>query len=290
MAIKTVSGDYSAISVIGSLTNPCANTVGFFDLTYLETDFSPLDAYIQNCAQLNKLWVAEPSISPEFSRLLLLGYVSAIESYFRSIFRIIINNDKKARAASHSYVVPFGAALFYDKSMLAEALLEGYSFSGEKDVKKAYTNFLGVGNLDDSIKNLLVEFEKICQMRHCCVHRFGKLGSHNGIALGLDNHKEVLEKPVVFDKSTLGNVASWLMSFVKAINNDLFKLILDRSVDPKNPHAITWQWTFYRDKKKFTPLYNAFATTLDTVPSPTVEEIYNRFKLTRAANKKKTSK
>lgn len=105
-----------------------------------------------------------------------------------------------------------------------------------------------------------------------------KLGTLNGIELGLNNHREVLEKPLILDKTALSDIASWLMSFVKAMNNSLFKIILDRSVDSKNSYFISWKWSFSKDKVKFSKLYNSFASTLDTVPSPSIEEIYGRFK------------
>ncbi len=283
MAHTSFSHDYSAMSSIGSLVNPCTNTVAFFDVHYVESGHSPIDAYIQNCNQLNLLWVSHSSISAELGRILLLGYVSAVESYFRSVFRLIINIDEKAKVYAHSYQVTFGAALFHDKKMLAEALLEGYSFSGEKDVKKAFNNFLEMGNVDKSILELLTEYEKICQIRHCCVHRFGKLGTYNGIALGLNEHSEVLEKPLKLDKSSLADIASWLMSFIKAVNNYLFKLILERTVDNKNIYAIRWRWDFRRDKVKFGKLYNGFAATLDSIPSPTLEVMYDRFKASMQA-------
>lgn len=281
MANRTFSHDYSAMCAIGSLASPCANTVDFFDASYVEGSLSPIDAYIENCTQLNLIWVTHPDISAELARVMLLGYVSAVESYFRSVFRLIINSDEKAKADSHTYVITYGAALFHNKPMLAEALLEMYSFSGEKDVRKAFKNFLGIGNVDENINQLLVEFEKICQMRHCCVHRFGKLGTQNGIALGLNHHREVLEKPLNLDKAALLNIASWLMSFIKVMNNYLFKIILDRSIDIRNPYHISWTWAFSKDKAKFIKIYQSFSTRLDATPSPLADEIYRRFKAAR---------
>ncbi|CAN5732505.1 hypothetical protein BH11PSE13_BH11PSE13_40570 [soil metagenome] len=197
MATSSISADYSAITSIGAPGNPCARTVELFDCAYVEQSTSAIDIYIENCKEINILWAGRVEISPEFGRLLLLGYVSAIESFFRTVLRSIINTDAKARADSHSLLIPFGAVLYHDSSTIAEALLEGYSFSGEKDIKAALVKFLGVSNVSESLKPLFSEYEKICQLRHCCVHRFGKLGTQNGIALGgLEWHSEALEKPL----------------------------------------------------------------------------------------------
>lgn len=284
MSTLTFSRDYSAMCTVGTMINPCGNTPSFFDTTYVENDQSPIDAFLTNCTPLNLIWSNKSSVSPEMARILLLGYVSAVESYFRSVFKVIINTDEQSKIAAHSYPVTYGAALFHDKYLLPEALLELYSFSGEKDVRKALNNFLGISTPDPQIKNLLAEFEKICQIRHCCVHRFGKLGTQNGISLGLNLHSHVLEKPLALNIIALADIASWLTSFIKVFNNYLFKVILDRTMQTSN---VQWKWTFSKDKSKFKKLYKEFASTLDSVPSPSIEEIYSRFK---AAKQPKAAK
>jgi len=278
MAIAPFSADYSAITTIGAPGSPCADTVGLFDCAYVEASVSAIDAFIENCREINKLWAASDEISPEFGRLLLLGYVSAVESFFRTVLRSIINTDAKAQSDAHSYVVPFGAVLYHNKNTVAEALLEGYSFASEKDVRAAFAKFLDVSNLSDGIKTMLVDYEKVCQLRHCCVHRFGKLGTQNGIVLGLEQHSGALEKPLSLDKQMLGDIASWLMSFAKAVNNYMFKTLLERSVSEKNPYKLAWNWSYAKDRVKFERLYSLFHTSKDANPSPSAEELYGRFK------------
>ena len=214
----------------------------------------------------------------EINSLLLLGYVSAVESFFRTVLRSIINTDAKAKSDSHTYVVPYGAVLYHQKNTLAEALLEGYSFAGEKDVKTAFARFLDVSNVTESIKAMLTDYEKICQLRHCCVHRFGKLGTQNGIVLGLEQHSVALEKPLALDMQKLGDIASWLMSFAKAMNNYMFHTLLERSVNERNPYKYSWTWTYSKDRAYFEKLYKLFKTSKDANPSPTARELYERFK------------
>ncbi|MFE0840548.1 hypothetical protein [Achromobacter insolitus] len=278
MATNSISADYSAITTIGIPGAPCANTVALFNCSHVENSVSAIDLFVENCKEINKLWAASVAISPEFGRLLLLGYVSAVESFFRTALRSIINTDAKARSDAHSYVVPYGAVLYHNKSTVAEALLEGYSFASEKDVRSAFTKFLDVPNLPESIKTMLVEYEKVCQLRHCCVHRFGKLGTQNGIVLGLEQHSVALEKPLSLDKQKLGDLASWLMSFAKAMNNHMFRTLLERSVSEKNPYRHDWKWSYAKDRVIFERLYKLFRTSKDANPSPTAKELYERFK------------
>lgn len=294
MATSSFSADYSAITTIGAFGSPCSNTVDFFDCNHVEKSASAIDTYIENCKEINKLWGTVSDISPEFSRLLLLGYVSAIESFLRSVLRSIINTDAKAKADAHGYMVPFGAVLYHSREMVAESLLEGISFASEQAIISAINKFLDCNNIPDDIKAMLKEFEKICQIRHCCVHRFGKLGTQNGISLGLETHSKALEKPLVLTKDALGNIASWLMSFAKALNNFMFGILLNRSISEKNPYRIDWNWNYKQDRVKFQRMYQLFATIKDGVHSPDSEVLYERFKLAiqlrKKGNKTLTSK
>lgn len=286
MATSPISADYAAITTIGTLGNPCSNTVSFFNCDHVETVALAIDTYIENCKEINKLWGHAPDISPEFSRLLLLGYVSAIESFLRSVFRSIINTDAKAQADAFSYPIPFGAFLYHSKKTVAESLLEGISFASEQSIKNAINKFLEHSNISPEIKSMLEEFEKICQMRHCCVHRFGKLGTQNGISLGLASHSKALEKPLVLSKDDLGSIASWLMSFAKALNNFMFRILLERSTSEKNAYRINWQWSYSKDRTKFLRTYNLFVTTKDGTLSPLAEDMYARFKRANQPRKK----
>ncbi|WP_286939871.1 hypothetical protein [Achromobacter sp. UBA4530] len=289
MATTTISADYSAITTIGIPGTPCVSTVALFNCAYVEDSVSAIDVFIENCKEINKLWAASAAISPEFGRLLLLGYVSAVESFFRTVLRSIINTDAKAQSDAHSYVVPYGAVLYHNKNTVAEALLEGYSFASEKDVRSAFTKFLDVPNLPENIKTMLIEYEKVCQLRHCCVHRFGKLGTQNGIVLGLEQHSAALEKPLSLDKQKLGDIASWLMSFTKAMNNYMFRTLLERSVSEKNPYKHNWNWSYAKDRARFDKLYKLFKTSKDANPSPAAKELYERFKLVKQPRAQKKS-
>lgn len=277
MTIQTISSDYSAITTIGTNADPISNTSDLFDARHTEQNLSAIDQYIENCKSINVIWMGSAPISPELSRLLLLGYVSAIESYFRTIFRNIINSDAKTKADVYSYQVSYGAALYHQKSTLPEAFLEGTSFTGSKEIKSALEKYLKIGAVEKNITDMFVIFDKICHMRHCCVHRFGKLGTQNGIFLGLENHKEVIEKPLCLDKDTLGNIASWLMSFTKAINNFIFRKILERS-HRNSEYKIDWKWKYSKDKAKFIKIYKIFSSSRDSTPSLPDKEIYGRFR------------
>lgn len=166
--MSTVSNDFSAITSLGSLESDWLKTDTLFDPSNVVQSFSAIDNFIINCTEINKLWLSQSTVSPEFGRILILGYVSAVESFFRSLFSSIINSNLFAKSNAHSFPITFGAALYHKKEYLPEALLEGYSFAGQSDIKKAFNKFLSV-DCKDITKELTV-FEKICQIRHCCMY------------------------------------------------------------------------------------------------------------------------
>lgn len=277
MATHPVLADYSAITTTGAPSTPLADTVELFNCAYTERASSAIDIFILNHREIAILSSGSVEVTAEFARLLLLGYVSAVESFFRTIFRFIINNDQKAQADAHSLMVPYGAALYHEKKTIAEALLERYSFAGASDVKAALAKFLE-GTSIRPIESAIGEYEKICQLRHCCVHRFGKLGVQNGIVLGLAQHSAALEKPLVLTKTRLDEIAFWLIGFAKQMNNFMFQAMLDRSVNDGNPYRINWAWSYARDRRKFERIYRLFETTIDFPASPPASALYERFR------------
>lgn len=274
-----VSQDFSAIATVGNISAPWNNTSELFNANYLDSGASALDNYIKNTTELNRLWINETNISPEFGRLLLLGYVSAVESYVRNILRRLIHEVKVVQERAHLQMVQYGAVLYHDKNVLPEALLDHTSFASKDEICGVLLKYLDLKIKDDSrIKDHLDVFDKICQLRHCCAHRFGKLGAKNALILGINDHKHILEKPVLLDLNSLQGVVSWLMSFTKLLNNIIFQKVLVDTCNRSNKYFLNWQWSYKKDKAKYSKLYYLFHTLQDANNSPSIEEMYNRFK------------
>ncbi|MCE7032869.1 hypothetical protein LY625_09640 [Lysobacter sp. GX 14042] len=258
------------------------HTSSLFDEAHAEQNLSPLDQYIENTNALNRLYLGRVPLPAEMGPLIVLGYVSAVESYFRALFRGLINVDDFAARLAEPQAVAFGAALHLDKSMLPEALIEEYSFSSSANIKDAIRVLAGVkGSFPTEVEGALLEFQKVCELRHCCVHRFGRLGAKNAIKLGLASHRSKLEKPLKLDSGSLEEIGIVLRSFVKVINNFIFGALMDRSVRNRvdghrlPPYANEWSWRWRSDKRRFMSYYDLFATELDAMPSPSAKELYD---------------
>jgi len=243
----------------GGTTNRPSETETFFDTCYVEGDFSPIDNFFDNTNDLNILIATLATIPSPLQKtnfnLILLGQISAVESYLREIIRKLIINDEESKQTSSGMQLSYGAALNYNFEILPEALMEQVSFASKKNIINSFRDFLNIkGNHPDEVINALEEFEKICQLRHCVIHRFGKLGSNNALKLGIDVHAKCLEKPLSMKESHLYDTYIICKNLVLVLNSYLFKSILQRTTRIDG----FWTWDLRKDKKKFRRYYKIF--------------------------------
>jgi hypothetical protein len=253
-------------------------TQSLFDKDFVESPLSPIDTFFEKTTELIKLVRKPEELLNQLASLVLLGYVSAVESYFREIIRKLILVDNASRKKCEKHSLTYGAALTHEPEMLPESLLEVCSFTGSHNIKESLKNFLGItkGDYSSDVNEALDQFSKVCQLRHCSVHRFGRLGSNNAIALGLEEHKEYLEKPLKIDFNTLQQIFLICNNTVKEINNLLFEKILTRSV---SEGAYDWKWDLRKDKAEFKKCYDLFVSVLNPPePAPSLHDAYEEFR------------
>jgi hypothetical protein len=279
---------YAAITSIPA-PHTAIETATWFDGSHVEPSLSPIDQLIINTNELNLLIAtsAAGGHSRQLGALILLGYVSAVESFFRALIRRLVNTDPGSTAAAAGRVVSFGAALHHSRDMLPEALIEMTSFAGANNVAEAFKSFTGVElpKLETNPTPLhphMRDFQRICELRHCCVHRFGRLGFKNATELGLKAHGRLLEKPLALDGGALGEIAGALRSYAKAVNNTVFVKIMDRTC-VHDAHRLDWKWEWRRDRRVFQRYYEIFAATRDGVPPPPPKAVYDSLSAQHAA-------
>jgi len=243
------------------------DTLSCFDINHTESIKSPIDSCFDKINNLNLILVKFSSISglsldvaSMQYNLILLGYISAVESYIREVIRRLIILDKACRISSEEQQLNYGAAINYPIEMLPDALLERSSYASKKNIIDSFKTFLGIqGHTPQELLATLDEFEKICHLRHCVVHRFGKLGSSNAIRFGLEKHSKCLEKPIKLDTNKLFNIHQICENCVLVINDFLFKKIIQRTIEPEYS---TWEWDLRKDKKRFLQYYSLFESSI----------------------------
>lgn len=256
------------------------DTLSCFDINHVDSLQSPIDSCFEKIDNLNLILVRflalnglpQPVINTQHN-LILLGYISAVESYIREIIRRLIILDKASCVSSEEQQLNYGAAINYSIEMLPEALLERSSYASKNNIIESFKTFLGLkGHTPSELSATLEEFEKICHLRHCVVHRFGKLGSSNAIKFGLERHSKCLEKPIELDTNKLFDIHQICENSVLVINDYLFKKILQRTIEPE--YSI-WEWDLRKDKKKFIQYYSLFASLIKPDSISNLTKAYN---------------
>ncbi len=293
----TLSDDFAAIVAIPKFDKQI-DIASLFHTAHTDAAISPIDQFIENCLPLNLLWAKEidqtKDVAPEMGFLLILGYVSAVESFMRALIRRVILCDPFSQKCCESLPISFGAVLHHEEDALPDALLEESVFSGKVEIIKALTRYIGFTIPNSSaLAELLNQFEQICQLRHCCVHRFGKLGTKNAIALGgLTLHKACLEKPIRLTGSSTEAIARLVFILAKSINTEVFRFVIARSATGDFGVAgqcgIGWTWDAEQDSARFAPYYSVFATEKDAQKSPDMAEMYERFRTAHHKTGKKS--
>lgn len=251
-------------------------TTELFDIDFEHSTHSALDDFIEKRKSLFTLFRPYESditqVPNELINMILLGCISAVESFIRKLIRSIVILDESSRKKCEEIELQYGAVLSHkDSNMLPEAILEKFSFASGKNIKDTVSKVLGLNCDTPALKKVFEEFTKICELRHCVVHRFGLLGSKNAIKLGLDDHIRFLEKPMQINFDQLNQIVLVCENLVKALNNYLFSEVLERTFRDKTE---LWYFDFRRDKKIFQKYYKLFRDSTNTEKDI---EIYRKF-------------
>jgi hypothetical protein len=252
--------------------NPALLTHALFDRKYREPRGSAIDEFLRRVEAANRLAPRPTDFDAFQGQLVLLGVVAAVESYIRALFRRLIAADRTCQEAVEHMDVTFGAAMHLAKELLPEAILERISFVSHGNISESIKTLLAVkGALPPELEMAIKDYVRVCQLRHCAVHRFGKLGANNAIQLGLEDHKELLEKPLLLNYRALQDAIAIATSFVKTMNNFLFNALLSRI--PRD------QWTgrYSEDREIFGRYYVIFADHVSSHRTPAASKVYREF-------------
>lgn len=258
-------------------TAPRLSTHLLFDNNHLEPKTSPIDQFLERLHSINRLSPNPANFDPLQGQLVLLGVIAAVESYLRTLLRKVIAVDELSQEASYKRDISFGAAVHLHRDMMPEAIMERVSFISKDSITGTIKDCLGIkGHSPSSLESSIDDYVKICHLRHCAVHRFGRLGASNALALGIQDHRELLEKPLLLDYLSLQTAISISTNLVKTINNFLFNEIISRLPD----HS--WQGSYTKDRKKFLLYYGIFADSISSVgPTADAKSLYAEFQLQR---------
>jgi hypothetical protein len=250
---------------------------------------SPVDRYLENSNKLSRIYTNAAVVPPELGAVLLLGYVSAVESYMRGIISGLVHIDEHTRNLAAPKQLSYFAASNHQPKLLPEALFDSVSFSGAWNVSGSLKEFCGVsqmggGNYPKELRPVFEKFSAICQLRHCCVHRFGLLGAGNAHKLKVNS--SLLEKPLELTTAALDDISSILEKFVLSLNSYVYRDVLERSVirsktitsdEAECQYRQEWTGDATQDAPRFAEYYNLFAVKSVSPVSKSMSECYVEF-------------
>jgi len=281
------------------------------DVTHVESLISPIDLFIAKNRELNALLI-DPNnfstqidalnfqkkvskkavvelkkalsnpliISPMLANLILLGHISAVESYFRAIFRKLVIIDQETQRLCYEKSLHYGAVLVHEKHSLPDALLEFISFSSKANIESTLKEFFGTkGNLPAGLANSLEEFNKICQLRHSIIHKFGTLGANN-LKHDLMNLTNYINKPIKNDFSSIQDISLICKNVVLELNQliwqtSMIRLIADYQSNKWRKRLTTpFSWKWSTDKKLFKSYFDLFFSTEAKPANPKMKDAY----------------
>lgn len=286
--IQTLTGDITPSAAL--MEN--FDTATLFDAGAHHPTISPIDQYLENTNRLSMMYLNEPvrsAYTNDLGTVLLLGHVSAVESYLRGLIRGLVQIDEYVKKLVGPLHVTYTAAIYHEKELLPEALLEGVSFISAANISNTLKDFCGIsgmggGKVPKELKPAFDKFGEICQLRHCCVHRFGLLGADNARRLGIDRHLMFLEKPLTLSLDTLEEISSILQKFVSSLNSYVFRDVIQRTVvnsptmaQMDEKYKQTWHFDYELDESRFADYFNLFARTKVAPYSISIWEQYDVF-------------
>lgn len=249
---------------------PDIDTVSLFSIDDTAPKLSPIDEFLNRLTHTNKLVPNPASFDHIHAQLLLLGTVAAVESYLRGILRHTINIDVSAREKAYEQSISFAAATHLSVDLMPEAIFERTSFIGRKSVwEESLHKIIGIpGPIPPGLDAAIQAYERVCQLRHCIVHRFGRLGANNAVQLGMAKHGPHSERPIIMTYSVLQTCFLACETLVRTVNNIIFRTVLGRI--PRHQ----WKRAKKSPPKWFTTIYALFCVSRGTQPSPTALLIY----------------
>jgi len=259
----------------GSIGTSSLRSHSLFDMDYQEPDKAPIDIYNENILTYKKLlgcfmfdtesnnYVSLASANNQewvkLSNLLILGFISSVESYVRCMLRRLLLIDSASKLKSYSKTITYGAATHHHAALMPEALMEGCSFHSAYNIKETIKSITGI-NLKPKpelteLTSAFSNYDFIGQLRHCIIHRSGLFGSDNALSLGINEFGNYLEKPIKMNLVVIQKAASICDALVQELNDAMFCQIITRTIE-----SYDWKAEFELDSEFFGHYFNLFAS------------------------------
>lgn len=222
---------------------------------------SPIDIFFNSTMDI--LRAASPSLftnHPALGPLMLVGFVSATENYFRDVFARIISICPIAQESAAQQMISLGTVLWHGGQLPERGAFEHISFTSSENVKTTAKRFLDYEvRRNTPIDAALSEFEKICELRHGVVHSGSVLAGKNALKLQLAKTTSASSR-IAVGFSELQECADICTTLAVVVNHELFSLIVERWATHWRRRA---SWNPAQANAKFSSIWSMFLSQLD---------------------------
>lgn len=226
------------------------------------SSLSPIDAFYSTRTTL--LQLAQPQAlagSSAIGPLLLVGFVSATENYFRDVLAGIVSTCPVAQARAGNEKISLGTVLWHGGKLAGRGAFELISFTSAENVRDTLRKYAAFevkknGPLDAA----LVEYEKICELRHGIVHSGGVIAGKN--ALKLELSRATPESTISVGFPEIQECAEVCSTVIGSANSELFSELTTRWATKWRSHA---GWNKTQASRRFRGIWNLFYSDIDSV-------------------------
>ncbi len=227
---KSICNQPSTISV-SDITNYISKAN--LESSAIDGFYKGRDDILKSCTP--QFAIDNPTVTP----LMLVGLISLVENYYREIISELIKICPISKKNSSEKSINL-ASVWFGFNNLEKGALENISFSDSKNIEKNLKSFFGI-QIDKSSNQVnapLIEFAKLCELRHAIVHSASLLSGKNAVKLNLPNSPD--EVQVVVSFAELQESAAICTSLICSSNLELFKTMSNRWLHewPKTPAYI----------------------------------------------------
>ncbi len=215
---KSISNQASTVSIvdINRYINSYSSNQSPIDRFYTRRD-----EILRVCTPVFAL--TNPAIAP----LLLVGLISSVENYYRDIIASLIKICPISKELTAEKTINL-ASVWFGYNNIEKGALENTSFSDSKNISKNLGGIFGLDSEKSSnpLNFPLLEFSKLCELRHAIVHSGGELSGKNAVKLQLANSQNSVQ--VALGYTELQEAAAVCTSLICISNLELFKQMAHR--------------------------------------------------------------
>ena len=235
--------------------SPPSSRLSVLDSYLREEDLSaPIDMYrIGVTNLLGYADVKELDENDFLGRLLVLGIVSTVEAYMRSMLSACLELCPVSQAYASKQNLHLGGAVWHGSRGFSRSAFEHQSFASKDDLSSACMKYLGIKLEDSQFKSVLDQYEMVCQLRHGIVHADGLLPGRNAVLLDIKRYGKPVR--IVIRYQHIQEVAAVVDTLVASLNRYIFAAMCKR-------WAVDWRrradWEPSDEQILFKEFWNVF--------------------------------